>query len=615
MIKADVFDAERIELISDHPYRDKPLLQAMPGSRYDTKEHRWYAPLTWATCQVLRGVFGANLDVGPKLGEWSWEYYRNTVEPALGLRQLLEVEGGYEDLYKFQNAGVKFLSIVRRALLLDDMGTGKTVQAIRTLMRLQEMGEQVFPLIVVAPNNAVTMWQREFAKWWPGVEVVRVKGSAAQRRQIIASPAHVYVCNWEAVRLHSRLAPYGSVRLRHCVECDPTVPQTAQYSKARCERCPKEYNAVQWKSIIADECHRMQDAKSKQTRAVWALRTPGTENVFGLSGTAISDAPTDLWPALHLISKDEWPTRGSYIDRYCQTAYDVLGGVQVVGLKEEMKPEYFSIVDPRMRRMPQEVVLPFLPPQVHSERFVDMSTKQARAYEQMQKGLMAQIDDGLVIAANPLVQSTRMMQFASAFGQIDPETGKMTMADPSNKVDALMEVLGDVGKKPVVVFAPSRQLIELAAKRLEDANISHAKVVGGQKQFERDKAIDDFQAGRLRVILCTTAAGSEAITLTVADTMIFMQRPWSMIHRKQAIKRCHRIGSQIHDSVLVIDLISPGTIEEAQMLALDGKWEQFQDLMRDQPFIANLALKMFQSANDAAGPLLVDEEEVVDGQV
>ena len=218
----DVYDERRIVITSDNVFRDKELIMQLPGCRYETKEHRFLAPLTWATCVAMRGIFGSRLSVGSKLIEWAQREHAERVSPSLELRASVEANGD-PDLYPFQRAGVQFLAFARRAMLCDAMGTGKTVQTIRTLMELTRRGENVFPAVVIAPNNMTLTWKKEFEKWWPGLTAQVIKGSAAKRREIIKTPAHVYVINWEGVRSHSRLAPYGSVRLMRCVDCDASL--------------------------------------------------------------------------------------------------------------------------------------------------------------------------------------------------------------------------------------------------------------------------------------------------------------------------------------------------------------------------------------------------------
>jgi SNF2 family DNA or RNA helicase len=170
---------------------------------------------------------------------------------------------------------VRFLALVRWALLCDEMGTGKTIQTIWTMRTLkEEHGEEVFPAIVAAPNNMKGTWRREFAQWWPGVRVEILEGGRVEKLKQIArvksGKADVLVANWEALRHHSRLAPYGSTRLKRCIECDASLRGDPEVEKKHpqrlCEHCPRELNEIEWRTVVADEAHRAKDPKAKQTR-------------------------------------------------------------------------------------------------------------------------------------------------------------------------------------------------------------------------------------------------------------------------------------------------------------------------------------------------------------
>lgn len=594
-ITLERFREDKVIITSDYPMRDKELLKALPGSSYSTRDHVWTAPLTWATCVAMRGMFGDELVVGEHLAQWAIDESVSRIKPAMDLR------GAWDDpaltdvfpiLYPFQRAGVSFLSFAKQALLTDEMGTGKTPQTIYTTMNNLRLGANPFPALVVAPNNMVLTWAKEIERFWPGTKVNVIKGYAGWRRKMIEEPAHFYVINYEGIRTHSKLAGYGSIRLKKCYICDPTMPNDAAHQPSRCEVHPKELNQKTWRTLIIDEAHRMKDPRSKQSRAIKALRTAETEFVYGLTGTPIGDAPGDLWTVLNLISPREFPSRQAFIDRYCLAGYNLFGGMEIVGLNPQTKDEFFKIVEPRFRRMPKAAVLPFLPPKVRNTRYVEMTAKQAKAYKQMDKNQIAVLegDDGRIgvaVSANPLTELTRLTQFSSAYAEMN-ENGQVRLSKPSCKVDGLLEVLEDTGDEPAVVFAQSRQLIELAAEELRSRKISFSMIVGGQGAWEREKAKDDFQNGLVRVILCTIAAGGIGITLTRANRAIFIQRSWSMIENKQAEDRVHRIGSEIHDTIEIIDIVAVGTIEEHQLRALEGKEERLQEFVRDADIVSSL---------------------------
>lgn len=569
-------------------WRYKELCKSIPGASYSAKDQLWRIPVSWATCLSLRSTFRDELIIGERLGAWAQNELVTRVNPSNELRDLESLPDGegYQDLFPHQRAGVKFLATARRALLADEPGLGKTAQAIRALSELSGRGEQVFPALVVCPNTLKKNWKREFAKWWPGVNVTVIKGSATQRKkQFEEDGTHVYVINWESLRSHSRLAPYGSVALARCTECGG---HDEKVSENRCEVHLRELNKMDFKAVIADEMHRSKEPKSKQTRALWAA-TGDADIRYALTGTPIANNVLDMWAILHWLSPEEWPSKTRWIDRMIDTMLNAFGGMMVLGVKSHMQQEFHAAINPRMRRMLKARVLPWLPEMMFERRDVEMSPKQKKAYEQMRDLMIAELENGdAVVAPSPLTQTIRLLQFASSFAelQVDDSTGetKTILVGPSAKIDALMDDIksGDFGDDSVAVCAVSRQLIELLSAELTKAEIPHGLITGAQNEDERQKAVDDFQSGRIKWVLFTAAAGGVGITLTAGRRLVMLQRPWSLVEHKQAIDRIHRIGSEIHDSVVIMDYVTEGTIEERVLQVLETKADNFEQIVKDK---------------------------------
>ena len=67
-----------------------------------------------------------------------------------------------------------------------------------------------------------------------------------------------------------------------------------------------------------------------------------------------------------------------------------------------------------------------------------------------------------------------------------------------------------------------------------------------------------------------------------------LQRPWSLVDHRQALDRVHRIGSEIHDSIIVTDYVTEGTIEERVIQVLETKADNFEQIVRDKDKLLSL---------------------------
>lgn len=585
------------------PFMQNELIKQV-GGMWNPKADWWQAPLTWATCVRARAVFGAELMVGRKLAEWATKEYErisNALQwrDVVGDADMMIGDFSPRPLYPHQYVGNNFLGYAPEALLGDEMGTGKTATLLSATQRYDGL-----PAVVVCPTAVRRNWVEEAAMWIPEAVPYEVKGTPVQRGKILAQaatdPKALVVIGIESARLHSRLAPYGSVSLATCQEC--SKDGTPGLTPAKCERHPKELNSIDFKTFIIDEAHRLKDPKAKQTRAIWAIAHGKTvRNRWAATGTPVTNHPGDLWSILHCVSPEQFPTKTKYVGRYCLESPNPFGGTDIVGLNRDNKDEFFRILDPMFRRMTKARVLEFLPPKVPSIRYAEMTPKQAKAYKEMATNYETELGSGWLTAGEIkddtddkdssvlLIAAGRLVQFASSYADVyEDADGKTrvkltdTAQVPSNKIDAFMDILAEHGlEHPLVACAQSRQLIELTSLRLEKAGIAHTLITGAQTADERNRALRDFQEGRVNVLLFTIKAGGTGLTMTRADTIVFLQRSWSMVDNLQAEDRVHRIGSEQHQSIHVIDIVAPGTIEEHQMTRINAKRELAREVTRD----------------------------------
>lgn len=585
-ITAEVDSSTGKHITLDATWRHKELCKSLPGSSWRPADSLWRIPLSWTSCLSLRSTFRDELVIGPELVKWAVNELEAHIKPSLALREL-ETYDGDPNLFPHQRAGVEWLAVARKGLLADEPGLGKTAQAIRGLKALHDRGVNVFPILIVSPNTVKKTWVREFATWWPEVPDIQIiRGTAAQRKRQFEDPSQVYIMNWESLRGHSRLAPYGSISLVRCKECGG---QDDKITANRCEVHLRELNFIEFNAVVADEMHRSKDPKSKMSRALWAA-SGDAEIRFALTGTPIANNVIDLWAILHWLSPRDWPSKTKWIDRMVNVMYNVFGAMIVTGIKPEMEKEFHDSVDPYMRRMLKKIVLPHLPPIIMERRDVEMSTKQKKAYKQMADSMITELGDGEFLTAySVLTQKMRLLQFSSSYATIEANevTGesRVVLSAPSCKIDALIEDIksGDFGDDSVAVSAVSKQLINLLSADMTKEGIAHGLITGDQDQDERQKAIDDFQSGKVKWILFTAQAGGVGITLTAARQLVMLQRPWSLVDYKQVLDRVHRIGSDIHDSIVITDYVTEDSYEEFRVMeSLEEKADNFEQVVQDK---------------------------------
>lgn len=569
----------RIQVTLDYRLKDT-LKDNVPGAKWDASRRVWTVPLSWTSCLALRVEFGDELAIGPTLMAWALET-KVGKEELIELRSMIDVpdeymvqiadKPGFEELHPYQMLGAFIGRTAEGYLFTDETGTGKSRTAMGAIsLLIEDYGKNaVLPCLIVAPLSVVPGWKYEILNFFPDADVRLVTGTPAKQKAALEPGADFYVMNYEALRKYSRIAGWGSIALK---------PE---------EKTDKEVQALGIKSFVADEAHRAKSPKAAQTRALWGA-TAGARFRFALTGTPIQDTPEDMWAVLHLIAPHEYPNKTSFVERYLDVNWNMWGGREINGIKPSRRDEFFANLDTRMRRITKEVALPFLPGKVRETRWVTLPPKLRKAYDQMKRDLVAELESGTLAADSVLVRASRLVQLASASGEIMPD-GTFKMAAPSPKIDAFMDDVkgGDFDGHQVVVFSDSVQLINLLDEQMTKAKLSFARITGSEDSDTRQAAIESFQAGELQFMLITKAA-AEGVTLTAADIMVRLVRPWSLTVHKQAEDRVHRIGSEKHESVTFIDYVTDDTIDVEQMVRLNAKEARAQDVLRDSELLAIL---------------------------
>jgi SNF2 family DNA or RNA helicase len=456
------------------------------------------------------------------------------------------------------------------ALITDEPGTGKT---ITTILGLAEWAlayqDTNLPILIICPASVVDPWVEAFRNWAPYWATVAWRGAPTRRKDLIGH-ADVYVTSYDTARMDAK-------------DTNPS-------------RSP--LIALNPRALVADECHLIKTQSSQRSQAVRRLAR-NVKAFVALSGTPITHHPADLWPTLTCLAPGAYPSRERWVVRYCLTTPADYGET-ILGLNPGNEAEFRLSLLGQQRRVAKADVLDQLPPKVYSVRTVELPPAYRKAYDAMENDMLAELPDGQEMSVmDVLAQLTCLSALACAAADVEityttNDAGEqkrhqhIELKAPSWKVDALLEVLEERPGKPVVAFAPSAQLMRLSGAKATQAGLRVGYVIGGQTMTDRTATVAKFQQGGLDLICATTGAGGVGITLTAASTVVFLQRPWSLVESIQAEDRCHRIGSEIHDSIEIVDIVAANTIDTRVRSVLREKAGQLADLVQDPRIVAEL---------------------------
>ena len=183
------------------------------------------------------------------------------------------------------------------------------------------------------------------------------------------------------------------------------------------------------------------------------------------------------------------------------------------------------------------------------------------------------------------------------------------------KWGALAPLLDEACDEKVVLFAQPVETVGVVVRHLKHLyGVIPAVIVGGQTDSERTAEVDRFRRPDGPQFLVSSRAGGEGINLQMARRLIHLDVPWNPMELEQRIGRIHRFGSR--KTVIVDTLIVKGTREvdmyriareKLRLIATQMDAEQFEVLF--SRVMSLVPPKELESLLGAAAAIKVDDEE------
>ncbi len=569
--------------------------KSIPGRRFDWDSMANTYPLTWATCVALRQEVGDALRLGDQLTAWAWderrkqgklESYRSGADA-----ELPRVKGQAPALWTalqnrpFQLAGTAFMVHGKAVCLGDEPRLGKTYQALAAIV---ESGAET--ILIACPKTAVrSVWAAKIRELL-GEEAYVAQEDRANREMWLdkfisrAAGRKWLVINKEMIRVMRRFYCPDGTEWRIKPGRKNGCQSTHDHVTKHIPQFP-QVHAVTYDAVLLDECHHalastknvQSDNISQIRMGAVKLKTSDGGLRLALSGTPFRSDLLKSWGVLNWLDPKMYGSFWRFAEQHWGVRQDGWRGAKTINPSLK-NPAAF---DAELRRVylarTKAEVAPQLPPVEYVDVLLDMSPKQAKAYAEIAEDGLAKLDDANLLANGVLAELTRMRQFASAYGKLSGRD--FIPSQPSNKLDWLFQFLEEreaTGIK-VVVATGFTKLAEMFADALQ-AKYRVALLTGKTTGRQRGHVQDQFQNGDTEVIIINVFAGGEAIDLSAADELVFLDEPWTDDPKQQAENRIVNLSKR--HQLTVYRLRSEGTIEET---IADMTEEQRQQLMAAKP--------------------------------
>ncbi|MGW7386076.1 DEAD/DEAH box helicase [Streptomyces sp. NPDC054794] len=441
-----------------------------------------------------------------------------------GIRPAEPPPGLHATLRDYQLRGLAWLDLMTSlglgGCLADDMGLGKTITVIA--LHLRRARDE--PTLVVCPASLLGNWQREIARFAPGVPVRRFHGPDRSLDDLAGG----FV-----------LTTYGTMR--------STAARLAEQ---------------RWGMVVADEA---QHVKNPYSATAKALRTIGSPARVALTGTPVENNLSELWALL------DWTTPGllgplkSFRARHARAVEN--------GEDEEAVTRLARLVRPFLlrRKKSDPGIVPELPPKTETDHPVPLTREQAALYEAVVRESLLAIETADGIARRGLV-----LKLLGALKQICDHPALYLKEEPrgdrlaarSGKLALLDELLDTLLAEDgsALVFTQYVGMARLINAHLAARAIPVDLLHGGTPVPERERMVDRFQSGQTPVLILSLKAAGTGLNLTRAGHVVHFDRWWNPAVEEQATDRAYRIGQT--QPVQVHRLVTEGTIEDriAEML-------------------------------------------------
>ncbi len=446
-------------------------------------------------------------------------------------------------LKEYQRENVDWIQRIRRGLLADEPGLGKSRSALEGVAGAEKV-------LIVAPSLVL-----EAGVWTDEVE------------------------RWGSDETKYYVAPYSQLNGR--IKTGKTASSTKPVKKLR-----PDWKG-HWDAVIIDEAHYI---KGRDSYWTWATKqlARNSDYFVMLTGTPIPNWAHEVFTLLQCIHPEEgkrgnelgsfWRWAGAWFDtsptRFSQ-------GNPVVGELLECTPKCLrrNADDPciHYRRFAEanfgEHYLRHLradhldlPPIRFEDVDTDLDLDTRRAYRQLRDEFAADVDDREVLAWSQGAKNVMLDKLTTSPWLLHKE------GEPrGGKFEHLRSDL-QKGTDSALVFAHYRDSVEASAWVAESTGRRAAYIHGGTTDKQNAAAVRDFKRGRLDVLVGSLETLSEGLTLTIANTATFLERSYKPSRNIQATYRIYRLGQD--KEVTIRRYITPHTVDSGKEKLLATKTDR-----------------------------------------
>ena len=437
--------------------------------------------------------------------------------------------------YQIETARKVLRQLGGRALLADEVGLGKTIEAGLICAEYLARG-MVSSLLILTPASLVSQWQQELSEKF-GITAVTTDDR---------NPQQSLEAFWTE---------------------NPRIIASLNTAKSA-----KHFAAVTgrtWDLVVVDEAHHLKNRATLNWKLVNALNK---RFMLMLTATPVQNSLVELFNLLTLLKPGLLQTEALFKKEYVDSKN---------GRVPKNPDKLRSLMREVMVRNTRALVDVKLPKRFATTITVEPSAGEQQLYQDLNDYLRSNetLDKlsrtNLLMRAGSspraLAESLKHLTQRIPSEELKALAKRATQVKQVEKAKALVEMLKKSRQK-TLVFSTHKATSAYLAKTLEAADIPFAEFQGGMSLKEKDGAIAAFRD--TVSVLLASETGGEGRNIQFANVIVNYDLPWNPMKIEQRIGRIHRIG-QTQD-VFIFNFCLKDSIEEYILRVLHDKINMFE---------------------------------------
>ncbi|HEY9607094.1 MAG TPA: SNF2-related protein [Allocoleopsis sp.] len=447
--------------------------------------------------------------------------------------------------YQIETARKVLRQLGGRALLADEVGLGKTIEAGLILSEYLARG-MIQSLLILTPASLVSQWQQELQTKF-GIETI-----TTDDKQLQLNPDEFWSRN-------NRLI-----------------------ASLNTAKSAKHFNLVttrNWDLVIVDEAHHLKNRNTLNWKLVNALNK---RFILMLTATPVQNSLVELFNLLTLLKPGLLKTEAAFKKEYVSSKNGrVPKNPEKLRqlMREVMVRNTRSLVDVQLPKRFATTIT--VSPSKSEEKLYQDLTEYVRSLEigESDAAKTHKLDKfsrtNLLMRAgsSPQALADSLKNLSKKFNseELKTLTRHASQIKQVEKAQALVDLLKKSTQK-TIVFTTHRATSAYLAKTLEEAGIAFAQFLGDMSLKEKDAAIEAFR-DRVPVLLASETGG-EGRNIQFANAIVNYDLPWNPMKIEQRIGRIHRIGQK--QDVFIFNFCLKDSIEEYILRILHDKINMFE---------------------------------------